>query len=172
MRMIDLSLPINNGMSVYPGDPQVSIKKVHSYQTHDWELRELTFGTHTGTHVDAYSHMHQGELSIDQIPLHRFCGEAQLVSVEGKWPVGVGLLFQEPIDCGLLDEIIHVQPNFVGGNISESLERALLGHHIITYTNLNQLDLLPQHETFMFYGFPLPIKNGDGSPVRAVAILK
>jgi len=52
------------------------------------------------------------------------------------------------------------------------LERALLGNNIITYTGLVNLELIPKVRTFIFYGLPLKIKGGDGSPVRAIAIIE
>ena len=39
------------------------------------------------------------------------------------------------------------------------------------YTGLVNLECLPKQETFIFYGLPLKIKSGDGSPVRAIAII-
>ncbi len=45
----------------------------------------------------------------------------------------------------------------------------LKGIHLVE--NLCQLDLLPRRD-FDFCCFPLKINNGDGSPVRAVGILK
>lgn len=71
----------------------------------------------------------------------------------------------------ILYELIFLKPNFVGGNITEALERKLLKHEIITYTNLVNLNLIKRNTTFMFYGLPLKIKDGDGSPVRAIAII-
>ena len=68
--------------------------------------------------------------------------------------------------------IISSNPQFIGGNITEELERALLGEGIITYTGLINLELIPTETTFMFYGLPLRIKAGDGSPVRAIAIIQ
>ena len=68
--------------------------------------------------------------------------------------------------------MIECKPGFVGGNITVDLERALLSNEIITYTNLVNLELLPKDKTFMFYGLPLKIKDGDGSPVRAIAIIE
>lgn len=52
----------------------------------------------------------------------------------------------------------------------EGLERILIGNIIITYTRLNNLELIPNDKPFMFYGLPLKIKSGDSSPVRAIAI--
>ena len=59
-----------------------------------------------------------------------------------------------------------------GGMITEELERALLKNKIVTYTGLVNLECLPKQETFIFYGLPLKIKSGDGSPVRAIAIIE
>lgn len=56
--------------------------------------------------------------------------------------------------------------------MSEALERALLGTGIITYTDLVNLDQIPLGEPFTFYGLPLKLKEGDGSPVRAIAVLE
>ncbi len=46
----------------------------------------------------------------------------------------------------------------------------VLGKGLIIIENLTNLHLL-QGETFIFSAFPLKIKEGDGSPVRAVAII-
>ncbi|WP_254611185.1 hypothetical protein [Paenibacillus sp. JMULE4] len=69
------------------------------------------------------------------------------------------------------ERIKQANPPFVGGNLTEAVERNLLAIGILTYTNLVNLELLPYGRSFMFYGFPLKIRHGDGSPVRAVAIL-
>jgi len=49
--------------------------------------------------------------------------------------------------------------------------RLLLENEVIIYESLNNLDQLLQLTPFWFCGFPLPFKDLDGSPVRAVAIL-
>lgn len=171
MNIIDLSMPIYHGMEVYPGDPEVSVEQVHTYQTHGWKLSKITMGTHTGTHADAFAHMDAQGKTLDQIPLNRFFGEAILVSQHQSFPANTGLFFAESVDIDCLDKILQAKPPFVGGMISESLERALLQAEIITYTDLINLEQLPKDRAFMFYGFPLKIKDGDGSPVRAVAIV-
>ncbi|MDJ1505633.1 cyclase family protein [Xanthocytophaga agilis] len=172
MTIIDLSSTIYSNMEVYPGDPQVKVKIFHSHQTHSWELREISMGTHTGTHVDAFSHMHSGGQTIDKISLDKFCGKAWVVNLQDIFPKQCGLVFTEEAGIDLLEKIIVAQPPFVAGFITTDLERELLRQEIITYTDLVNLDLLPVDTSFLFYGFPLKIKDGDGSPVRAVAILE
>lgn len=171
MKVIDLTVTLNEKMDVYPGDPAVTIEKVHTYDKNGWELRKLTLGTHTGTHVDAFSHMHKGKANLDEMPIERFFGEAQVVQIDAQWPREIGLFFTEPLDETYIDKLLHAKPSFVGGDMTERLERMLLANDIITYTDLINLEKIPFHQTFTFYGLPLKIEKGDGSPVRAIAIL-
>ena len=46
---------------------------------------------------------------------------------------------------------------------------ALLGNEVYIVENLNNLDKLPPWSLFM--AFPLKVKGGSGSPVRAVALV-
>lgn len=172
MKIIDLSTPLYSGMAVYPGDPEVKITIKHTYEEQGWQLRQMTMGSHTGTHVDAYSHMHPDKASIDQISLDRFFGPAQVVDKLGEWPHRIGLFFKEEVDINNLDRILKSKPHFVGGNISADLERALLAAEVVTYTDLVNLELIPIGKDFTFYGLPLKIRAGDGSPVRAMAIIE
>jgi arylformamidase len=173
VKVIDLSSPITDGMPVYPGDPEVKVKVAHTYECHSWELRQLSMGSHTGTHVDAPSHMHPGAATLDELPLERFFGASRVVRIEDPaWPECRGLFFIESVGLECFDRLAALQPPFVGGDLSEELERSLLGIDIITYTGLHGLDRLPVETDFMFYGFPLRIVSGDGSPVRAVAVVE
>lgn len=171
MKIIDLTMLITNNMEVYPGDPEVKVEVFSTIKENGWELRKLSMGSHTATHVDAFSHMDNYGKNLEQISLDRFFGEAQLVSIEDDFPLNIGLLFDEEVSIEMLEKILVAKPNFVGGNITLALERELLKNEVVTYTNLVNLKQLPLHETFMFYGFPLRINEGDGSPVRAVAIV-
>lgn len=171
MKVIDLSVPLYTGMDVFPGDPEVVINIIKTHQKDTWELRHLSMGSHTGTHVDVYSHMHENKETLDDIPLERFFGKAQVVQISHCWPKEVGLFFIEEIGIENLSKILQTNPGFVGGNITEVLQKALLGKGIITYTNLINLELIPTGKTFIFFGLPLKVKCGDGSPVRAIAII-
>ena len=172
MRVIDLSTSLYSGMDVFEGDPEVKIEVVHTYEKDSWELRQLQMASHTGSHVDAPSHMHKGKSTLDDIPIERFFGKAQVVNLDKDFPKDIGLFFIGEAGVPYLDRILKSNPSFVGGNISEELERALLEREIITYTGLVNLDLIPKDKTFMFYGLPLRIKDGDGSPVRAIAVIE
>ncbi len=128
MKIIDLSKSIETGMQEYPGDPKVEIDIVHTMEDKAWELRELRLGTHTGTHVDAFSHMHEDGKTIDNIPLASFFGSAQVVDPDEEFPRGIGLIFTKEIGLGSIDKLLDAGPKFVGGSISEELERALVNY--------------------------------------------
>lgn len=174
MRWLDLSMPLVDGMPVYPGDPEVSIEVAHTHEANAWELRRLMLGSHTGTHVDAPSHMHPGAASLTELPVERFCGRARVVRVDApdEWPKERGLFFAEPAGIACAERLLELAPPFVGGELSEDLEQALLGQGILTYTDLFGLERIPPGVDFTFFGFPLRIEGGDGSPVRAVALLE
>jgi kynurenine formamidase len=56
-------------------------------------------------------------------------------------------------------------------NRLKNWDGALLAIGIITYTGLQGLERLSGETDFMFYGFPVRIVGGDGSPVHAVAVV-
>ena len=57
------------------------------------------------------------------------------------------------------------------GSKEKPVHHALLSNNIIIYESLTNLDQLPILQPFKFYGFPLALKDLDGSPVRAVAFV-
>lgn len=176
MKIIDLSQTIEGEMEVYPGDPEVEIKLVHTLEKEGWNLRLLKLGSHTGTHVDAFSHMDKDGKTLEKIPLERFYGKAKVVDVNEIFPKRIGLVFRSKnLILNDFDKIRQTKPPFICVSaeckFEVELERKLLQNGIVTFTDLVNIEKLPKDKQFMFYGFPLKIKDGDGSPVRAVAII-
>src|SRR5215469_4291886 len=68
-------------MQTFPSHwhPFVEITQLGRHGIENRETRKLVMGTHTGTHVDAPRHFIPGGATIDQIPLERWVGRAQLV---------------------------------------------------------------------------------------------
>ena len=67
MTVIDLSHPITSGFPVYfPWHPKTEVEKTATYEEHRCEVRRLSIGTHSGTHIDAPSHVLKGMPTIDQ----------------------------------------------------------------------------------------------------------
>lgn len=77
--LIDLSLPLNDLTPVFPGDPHLKFIQTKSVANDGNQLHSLTLGSHSGTHIDAPSHMIEGADSTDKIPLSTLVGKAKLV---------------------------------------------------------------------------------------------
>nr|MBP9686601.1 cyclase family protein [Candidatus Doudnabacteria bacterium] len=164
------------GMDVYPGDPEVQIEEVQSLEKDGWQLKRLVLGSHTGTHLDVPYHMTAQGIKLDELPLERCFGDAIMVRVESEFPKHVGLVFRsDELTEELLPKFIQASTPFVvvgdSATLSVELERQLLQRDILTFTDLTNLSELPDDQHFAFYGIPLKIKDGDGSPIRAFAIL-
>jgi len=101
-KIIDLSKKIKSGMEVFPSDPEVFVDIVRTIEKDGWEVRNMKFGTHTGTHTDAFSHMMINEKSIDEIPLNSFFGPAQKVKDLSGLPENTGLVFDKNTGIELL----------------------------------------------------------------------
>ena len=81
---IDLSFPIEEGMMTYPRywHPEVKISQLGKIESEGRESRLISFGTHTGTHIDAPQHFVKGDASIDKIPITTCVGPALLISFQ------------------------------------------------------------------------------------------
>jgi arylformamidase len=76
VKLVDISIPIRDAMTVYRGNPPVRIRRAMTLQRDGVNLSELCLGSHTGTHVDAPSHFVKGGKGIDRLDLDRFIGPA------------------------------------------------------------------------------------------------
>lgn len=81
MSIVDLSHPIATGMPVYPGDPDVSVESALSIAHHGSNVARLQLGSHTGTHLDAPSHVVAGGRTVDQLDLELLHGIAHILQV-------------------------------------------------------------------------------------------
>lgn len=76
-QIIDISLPLHEGTIVYPGNPSIQIEETTSLSRA--VISKITFGSHTGTHVDAPKHVVSGGESLDHIPLETFVGNCRVI---------------------------------------------------------------------------------------------
>jgi arylformamidase len=82
MKIYDVTIPVSPAMHVYPGDPPVSVERTHQISRGDVaNVTRLSFGTHTGTHVDAPHHFLDGGMTVDEIPLNLLIGRARVVEL-------------------------------------------------------------------------------------------
>jgi arylformamidase len=82
----DISVPIRNSMHVWPSDPPVQLES-HSHlardESHTILVTSINCGSHTGTHLDAPSHMVEGGKTLSDVPLEQLVGPARVVEVGG-----------------------------------------------------------------------------------------
>ena len=80
-RIFDVSVPIANGSTVYPGNPEIRIEPHTELDRGDSSNQaRISFGTHTGTHVDAPRHFLQAGSTVDRIPLDALIGPALVIA--------------------------------------------------------------------------------------------
>jgi arylformamidase len=88
-RVISLSHAIGCDTITYPGDPEIQIRPYKTIRKNGTNVMEITFGTHTATHMDAPHHVIEGGKPVDALCLTRLFGVARCV----KWkedPLSIG----------------------------------------------------------------------------------
>jgi kynurenine formamidase len=81
MRIIDMSQPLFDGCPNCPEHPPVKSEVVVDHDAGGWRLERITCANHTASHVDAPLHKIAGGASLDDIPLDRWVGAANLVDL-------------------------------------------------------------------------------------------
>ena len=80
MRLIDVTVPVREGMPVYDGNPGVHLERARSIAAGDTvNITRLDIGAHTGTHVDAPVHFIEGGAGTESIDPDVLVGEAHVV---------------------------------------------------------------------------------------------
>ncbi len=78
IEIIDISLPLNNKTIFYPNNPPIKIEKINSGSS---VISKIEMGSHSGTHIDAPSHVIDSGLNIDQLPLADFIGPCRVLDL-------------------------------------------------------------------------------------------
>jgi arylformamidase len=80
MSLIDVTVPIRNGMPVYDRNPGVHVERARSIADGDVvNISRIDIGAHTGTHVDAPVHFIEGGAGAESIDPEIMIGEAHVV---------------------------------------------------------------------------------------------
>lgn len=81
-RLIDITPPIDDRLAVWPGDePPRREVKCRLEDGASVTLSALHTTVHTGAHADGANHYGIGAPSIDEMPLDRYIGPCQVISV-------------------------------------------------------------------------------------------
>ncbi len=136
-RIYDLSVPLREGMPVYPGDTEFRRRMISTIAAGGaCNLSELSLGAHTGTHVDAPRHMSDQGAAIDGVPPSTLLGPAQVIEIRSplcadlpelrqhQWD-GVERVLLKTSNSGKLRNLDHFVEDYVyiSGDAAEFLAR-------------------------------------------------
>lgn len=91
LRVVDLSVPLDDRTPVWPGDPPVALTRAATIARDGYNLLAVSMGSQSGTHVDAPRHFRDDGAPIDAVDLRLLAGPAVVVDVRGRpdrHPVG------------------------------------------------------------------------------------
>jgi len=188
MKLYDITRTLQEA-PVYPGDEPPAVEPVEKYAC--VRLSRIGLSSHAGTHADALSHFLPEGLTIDEMPLERYCGPCAVLSVPGDGLIradelrgrimgherivlhtgGARFLCEEAaeylVSCGvrtLVTDAVSVGPEDNEMGIHNRLLGA--GVAVVENTVLDQV----QDGAYLLFAFPMKIGGCDGAPVRAVLI--
>lgn len=82
---IDVSVPLNNTMHGWPGNPPTFVTMHAGTAKGDvCNVSAINFSSHTGTHMDAPLHFLHGHKTMDDLPWDAVIGPARLVEIKDK----------------------------------------------------------------------------------------
>jgi arylformamidase len=89
MKAIDLSHTISTETPVYPGTEPPVFSTPCTIITHGFAEKKITLLSHTGTHLDAPSHIIPNGKSLDQFSTNKFMGKAAVVNLADTDPTEI-----------------------------------------------------------------------------------
>ena len=98
---IDITVPLKEGMAIWPGDVTIKIERRRSMDRGDAANNSaISLGVHTGTHMDAPKHFIKDGRSIDKLPLETSVGPARVIEIKDKISIKPEELKQHNIKKG------------------------------------------------------------------------
>lgn len=84
MEFIDITRRIEEGMPVYPGNPDPEISRYREIPEDSTTESRISIGSHTATHVDAPMHVFEDGKAVKDMDLDGFYGDAQVLDLTGQ----------------------------------------------------------------------------------------
>ncbi|NCU42410.1 MAG: cyclase family protein [Candidatus Moranbacteria bacterium] len=154
MKIYDITRTLSPSTVIYPGNPSVEFEVFEGEtSTHT----KVSFGTHTGTHLDAPKHVFRDGEGVDKISLDILCGECRVLDLR---------LVEESIKIQDL-EPYHIQKGeriLVRTKNSDNEYKEFTSEY--TYLDGDASDWLVQKEIALFGIDYLSIKKRGGKDHR------
>ncbi|HVB35676.1 MAG TPA: cyclase family protein [Candidatus Acidoferrales bacterium] len=84
-RVVDMTYALNDHSPAWPGDTHPFEAVVNATPAKEgYFTRKFTMLEHYGTHMDAPAHFPPGKETLDQIPIQRFFGPAEVIDIGNK----------------------------------------------------------------------------------------
>ena len=185
MKIIDLTVKIDEKLPVYPGDPKPELKKISTTESHGWNSEKLVMSSHAGTHMDAPFHMIEKGKKLDEFPVDHFCGEGIVLDINNDLSKirenDIVLFCTGNAEAAFLDKstvlkLIEKKVKIVGIDSPSpdappfDIHKMLFQNNILIVENLTNLEKL-KGKRCTFFILPLKI-NASGAPCRAIAVLE
>ena len=101
MKIVDLTVMLSSEMPVFPGAPALRIEERFSIAEKGFRVTDIAIDSHSGTHIDAPSHMLEGAKFLEELPIDQFVGPAFMMDVSafagGKVPLSEFQKYEEEI---------------------------------------------------------------------------
>lgn len=202
MKIVDLSIPIDDRTPVYPGDPKQEINQIANIEKDGWNEHRLTFNTHFSTHIDAPYHMLKNGKKLSEYPLEKLIGKGVVLDVRNGFNLDVlddsevkkdSIVFLRTGQTEKLHSKYFENARFIPKEFAEKLVE--LGVKIVDLDSFTPDEppfeihkILLKHDiliienlanldeltdkNFRVFILPLKLENTDGAPCRAIALLE
>lgn len=81
MHVIDLTHTMQTGMSVYPGDEPVNVRRTRHVNKDGYSQTAVSYGSHAGTHIDTAAHFFADAPGLDWLGPDNFTGWGAVVDL-------------------------------------------------------------------------------------------
>jgi arylformamidase len=89
MKLIDVTVPLEATLPVYPGNTPFSIEAIKRIARGDSSnVSTLHLSAHSGTHVDAPRHYFDDAPGVDALPLEMLLGRTRVVEIGSRTGIG------------------------------------------------------------------------------------
>lgn len=182
MRVIDITMELNDRVAVYKSDPHVHLDPYASVEENGYAVTEIVMGSHSGTHVDAPSHILADGHTVLDIPLDLMIGKCYVTYLEDvdTIPKDTRRLLckgakdpSETITYEQGEDLVRAGVRLFGTDGmsigGDDVHRLLLENGCVILENLVLSEVDPG--VYVLCALPLKIA-ADGAPVRACLLPK